>query len=52
MLPSHADVAENMKIADRLTQARKMLDQVESQNYLKKLVGTLGAEPVENYLTK
>jgi hypothetical protein len=50
--PSHADVAENMKIADRLTQARKMLDQVESQNYLKKLVGTLGAEPVENYLTK
>jgi hypothetical protein len=47
--PSHADVAEKMSIASRLTRARKTLEQVESAEYLKQLAGTLGAEPVENY---
>jgi hypothetical protein len=47
--PSHADVAENMGIADRLTRARKLLEQVESPAYLQQLAGTLGAEPIENY---
>jgi hypothetical protein len=28
-----------------------MLEQVESPEYLKRLVGTLGAEPIENYAT-
>jgi hypothetical protein len=47
--PSHADVAEQMGIADRLTRARKTLEQVESPAYLQQLAGTLGAEPIENY---
>jgi hypothetical protein len=48
--PSHEDVAETLKIGERLTRARKTLEQVESPDYLKRLQGTLGAEPVENYL--
>ena len=47
--PSHLDIAEEMRIAERLTDARKMLEQVESPEYLKNLAGTLGAEPIENY---
>jgi len=47
--PSHADVAEKMGVADRLTLARRRLDQVESPEYLKKLAGTIGAEPIGNY---
>ncbi|HZI33834.1 MAG TPA: hypothetical protein VFF11_15955, partial [Candidatus Binatia bacterium] len=47
--PSHTDVAEEMRIADRLAAARNTLKTVESPDYLKKLVGTLGAEPIENY---
>ena len=46
---SHADVADEMGIADRLTCARKTLEQVESPEYLKQLVGTLGAEPIASY---
>jgi hypothetical protein len=49
--PSHTDVAEKMGIANRLSRARKTLEQVESPEYLKKLSGTLGAEPIENYTT-
>jgi hypothetical protein len=49
--PSHVDIAEEMKIGERLARARKMLEQVESPEYLKRLVGTLGAEPIENYAT-
>ena len=48
--PSHEDVAEQLKIADRLTRARKTLEAVESPDYLKKLSGTLGVEPVEKYI--
>jgi hypothetical protein len=48
--PSHEDVAANLGIPDRLTRARKMLEKVESPDYLKKLSGTLGAEPIEAYL--
>lgn len=48
--PSHADVADQLGINDRLTRARKKLEEVESPAYLKTLAGTLGAEPVENYL--
>ena len=46
---NHADVAEELGIAGRLTEARKKLEEVESPSYLKKLVGTLGTEPVEKY---
>lgn len=48
--PSHEDIAVNLGIAERLTQARKTLEAVESPDYLKKLSGTLGAEPIEAYL--
>jgi hypothetical protein len=48
--PNYADVAENLGIADRLTRARKTLEAVESPDYPKKLIGTLGAEPIENYV--
>ena len=47
---SHTDVVETLGIADRLNYARKILDEVESPDYQKKLSGTLGAEPVESYL--
>jgi hypothetical protein len=50
--PSHEDVAENLGVGNRLACARKFLDEVESPEYLKKLSGTLGAEPVEAYLVK
>jgi hypothetical protein len=48
--PSHVDVAVKMGIADRLTRARKTLDYVDSPPYLKNLSGTIGAEPIANYL--
>jgi len=47
--PNHVDIAEELKIADRLSRARKTLEQVESPDYVKKLVGTIGAEPIEQY---
>ncbi|MDD5138928.1 MAG: hypothetical protein PHY43_01555 [Verrucomicrobiales bacterium] len=47
--PSHEDIAASLNIADRLAQARKTLAEVESPDYLKKLSGTLGAEPIEAY---
>ena len=49
--PSHADVAEKLDVAARLTRARKTLEQVESPDYLRQLAGTLGAEPIEHYAT-
>jgi hypothetical protein len=48
--PNYTDVAENMRIAERLSAARKTLEAVESADYPKKLTGTLGAEPIEAYL--
>jgi hypothetical protein len=48
--PSHADESARLGIADRLSRARKTLEQVESPAYLETLHGTLGAEPIENYL--
>ena len=48
--PSHADEAARLSVADRLTAARKSLEEVEAPDYLGKLSGTLGAEPIENYL--
>lgn len=47
--PSHVDVSEKMHISERLTRARKTLEQVETPEYLKKLAGTLGAEPIGDY---
>lgn len=50
--PSHVDVADKLGIAARLTAARKVLSEVESPEYLNKLSGTIGAEPIEPYLNK
>jgi hypothetical protein len=47
--PSYEDVAGQLDIAGRLTNARKKLEEVESPAYLKNLFQTLGAEPVEPY---
>jgi hypothetical protein len=48
--PSHEDIAASLGVGDRLARARKILEEVESSDYLKKLSGTLGAEPIENYV--
>ncbi len=48
--PSHEDIAENLGIAGRLARARRTLEDVESPAYLEKMSGTLGAEPIGNYL--
>ena len=50
--PSHVDEAARLNIGDRLVKVRKNLEQVEAADYLKKLSGTLGAEPIGNYLGK
>ena len=47
---SHADEAARLGIANRLTRAKKTLEQLEAPAYLEGLRGTLGAEPVESYL--
>jgi hypothetical protein len=47
---SHEDIATNLAINERLSRARKNLEAVEAPDYLQKLSGTLGAEPIENYL--
>ncbi|MEQ1887435.1 MAG: hypothetical protein ABL967_20420, partial [Bryobacteraceae bacterium] len=46
---SHADEAARLHIADRLTQARKNLAEVEGEDYWKTFSGTLGAEPIGSY---
>jgi hypothetical protein len=48
--PSHEDVAAALDVAGRLSRARKQLAEIDSPEYLKRLSGTLGAEPIENYL--
>ena len=47
--PSHEDIAASLSVGERLALARKTLEEVESPDYLKKLSGTLGAEPIETY---
>ncbi len=47
---SHAEEASRLFIADRLKNARKNLEEIESQAYLKKLHGTTGVEPIEAFL--
>jgi len=48
--PTHADEATRLGILNRLTNARTTLTTVEAADYLGKLSGTLGAEPIEAYL--
>jgi len=46
----YVEEAERLGIAGRMARARKTLEEVESPSYLERLRGTLGAEPIENYL--
>ncbi|HLP76943.1 MAG TPA: hypothetical protein VK327_08495, partial [Candidatus Paceibacterota bacterium] len=46
---SHSDESVRLMLPHRLVRARKTLEEVESPEYLKKLQGTLGAEPIEKY---
>ena len=48
--PNYADVADQLHIAERLTAARKTLEAVEAADYPQKLAGTIGAEPIGNYV--
>jgi hypothetical protein len=47
---SHADEAERLGIGARLNHARKKLEEAESPAGLEKLSGTLGAEPIAQYV--
>jgi hypothetical protein len=44
--PDYADQAEAMGIAERLEMAKARLEQVQTPEYLEKLVGTIGADPL------
>ena len=44
--PSHEDQTEKLGLRARLTHAEKLLSQVLSLDYLKKLRGTIGADPI------
>jgi hypothetical protein len=46
---SHADEAARLGVAPKLERAKKTLAEVESPDYVKQLVGTLGAEPIANW---
>jgi hypothetical protein len=46
----HGDEAVRLDVARRLEHARKTLANVELSAYPERLFGTLGAEPIENYL--
>ncbi len=45
-LASHADEARRLNIEERLKQAQAKLEQVQSPDYLERLVGTIGADPL------
>jgi len=44
--PHYAEVVQRMKLEERLECARGKLQQVESDEYLQNLVGTIGADPL------
>jgi len=43
----YADEAERLGISQRLDKAKEKLKQVQGEDYLKGLVGTLGADPLQ-----
>ena len=47
----YAEEVERLGITERLTRARQTLQRVDTAEYLESLRGTLGAEPIEAYLT-
>jgi hypothetical protein len=49
---SHADEAERLGIATRLDQALKVLLDVDSEAYLERLRGTIGTQPLGQFLAR
>ncbi len=47
----YADEAVRLGISARLAQARQTLEEAQAPAYLEKLRGTIGAEPIQAYLT-
>ena len=47
---THSGVAKRLDIESRLTASKETLDTVSSKKYLKALVGTLGRQPIEEYV--
>jgi hypothetical protein len=47
----YAEEVERLGITERLARARQTLQRVDTAEYLESLRGTLGAEPIEAYLT-
>ncbi len=48
--PNYADVADSLHLAERLHAAHATLAALSAPDYARQLVGTLGAEPIANYL--
>lgn len=44
--PNNSTLINEMQIAERIEKARKQLKHIESEDYLKALVGTIGADPL------
>ena len=49
LLPGHEDEVERLDIRSRLHEAHAKLSYVSSQDYLDRLVGTIGADPLRPY---
>ncbi len=47
---THSGVAKRLDIESRLTESKDTLDTVSSKKYLNSLVGTLGRQPIEEYV--
>ena len=47
---THSGVAKRLDIESRLTESKETLETVSSKKYLNSLVGTLGRQPIEEYV--
>ena len=47
---THVDEAQRMGIGDRMTQAIRSLEEIESESGLKRLRGTIGTQPIAPFL--
>jgi hypothetical protein len=48
-LDSHEDIAERLNITQRIEKAQQKLTQIKSDDYLRSLQGTIGADPLGEY---
>jgi hypothetical protein len=47
---THVDEAQRMGISERMTQAIRSLEEIESESALKRLRGTIGTQPISPFL--